>query len=504
MINVDSTIQAPVYLTAREACALLDIKRETLYAYTSRGLVRSLEASGSTREKRYLLEDIRRLKTRRDARSGHGPVAAAALDWGEPVLDSRITCITPRGPRYRGYLATDLADAGHGFEAVAALLSTGALPAVGERTGTSPQERLFGRASPTTDRPPRTELRDGSTAPLARAIALTSALASRGAPALAGSPRDFIRAGRALAAMPAFLGPPHARRRAARGDEGGVGGRGRAIARAFGHSDEASARAVDAALILAADHELNVSAFTARVVASSGAELLLVLLAAMTSLAGPLHGNVAVRLASMLAEARAGGTRRLGRFVQGWLARGEPLPGFGHPLYPDDQAPFGDPRAAYLLARLTRPSTAGGAPFSLLSAGGSPARSSARPSARPPRDHPLATLLALIEAVQGESGQRPTLDVGLFAVALGLGSTTPAATAAGLFLVGRSAGWVAHAEEQRTTGSLLRPRARYVGEPAREVTAGGQVVKLTNQHRSAHPALAGPSVTRRNEPSRST
>jgi citrate synthase len=458
LINVDSTIHPTVYLDAKEACALLGIKRETLYAYTSRGLVRALEAAGPTREKRYLLEDLRRLKTRRDARSGHGPVAAAALDWGEPVLDSRITAITPEGPRYRGYLATALAAAGHSFEDVARLLATGALAPADETNGTSPHERLFG---PLTAGPSASlERRETTTAPLPRAIATFATLALEGVAAPAGSPRDYLRAGAALSTLPGLLAPRRRRGTSPRLSE--HDSRAAAIARAFGHTDQASVRLVDAALILAADHELNVSAFAARTVASSGVELLLVLLAAMTALAGPRHGTVSARLGALLREARAVSPRRLGRFVQERLARGEALPGFGHPLYPDDRAPFGDPRGRFLWERVLDETDP---PFRTGARGRGPARTRARVA----DDGPLATLQGLVTAVRDESGQHPTLDVGLFAIALGLGSATPAATAAGLFLVGRSAGWIAHAEEQRAAGFLLRPRARYVGEPARDV-----------------------------------
>ena len=77
----------------------------------------------SGRPRLYALGDLERLRVRRDARTGHGPVAAAALRWGEPVLDSAITAITPRGPAYRGHLAVELAEQGTRFENVAELLN---------------------------------------------------------------------------------------------------------------------------------------------------------------------------------------------------------------------------------------------------------------------------------------------------------------------------------------------------------------------------------------------
>jgi len=97
-----------------------------LYAYVSRGQVRSVPGEQG-RPRLYAFADLERLRVRRDARAGHGAVAAGALRWGEPVLDSAITAITARGPAYRGKLAVDLAGATP-FENVAELLWAGYLP----------------------------------------------------------------------------------------------------------------------------------------------------------------------------------------------------------------------------------------------------------------------------------------------------------------------------------------------------------------------------------------
>src|SRR5271169_6658237 len=83
------------FLTASEASARLGVSVPTLYAYVSRGMIRSEPGSG--RERRYPAEDIERLIKRRE-----GDSAGAALDWGAPVLDSAITAIDPEGPCYRG------------------------------------------------------------------------------------------------------------------------------------------------------------------------------------------------------------------------------------------------------------------------------------------------------------------------------------------------------------------------------------------------------------------
>src|SRR6185503_6347410 len=96
------------YVSSRDALRILDVKPQTLYSYVSRGLIRRRVKPGH-RTSYYNREDINRLKSRSVARSGHGPAAASAMYWGEPVLETAITEITPDGPRYRERLAMDLA-----------------------------------------------------------------------------------------------------------------------------------------------------------------------------------------------------------------------------------------------------------------------------------------------------------------------------------------------------------------------------------------------------------
>ena len=83
-------------MDAREAARILGVKVATLYSYASRHWVRSFP-SGRHREKRYLRDDLERLRHRADARLGHEAVAAGALRWGEPVLSSALTEIRPGG-----------------------------------------------------------------------------------------------------------------------------------------------------------------------------------------------------------------------------------------------------------------------------------------------------------------------------------------------------------------------------------------------------------------------
>src|SRR5450432_3342666 len=115
------------WLSSHEASARLGVKLTTLYAYASRGLITSSPGDGR-RGRLYASGDVERLRARHVARSGHGPVAASALRFGEPVLETRISQVTTGGPRYRGYWATELCRSEVSFERVAELLWTGVLP----------------------------------------------------------------------------------------------------------------------------------------------------------------------------------------------------------------------------------------------------------------------------------------------------------------------------------------------------------------------------------------
>ncbi len=400
------------WVGAAQALEILGIKRKTLYAYVSRGLVRSVP-SPDGRTRRYAREDLLRLRSRRESRSGHGPVAAAALRWGEPVLESAITEIRADGPWFRGRAAVALAAEGVAFEAVARLLWTG------EHAGTAEAWHAPARLPPMSV--PR------GSAPLDAMLATVSALGLRDPHRFLHTPAaELARAGtiiRALAAA-AALG-----RRAERVVPA-LRARGVAssLALALGaRTDRASLSAIERALVVSADHELNASTFAARVAASAGADLYACILAALATLTGPRHGGASDRVEALLAE--VGEPRRAREVVLARLRRGEAIPGFGHPLYAR-----GDPRTTVLLEAAR-----------------------ALPARRRDRG---AALAAVIDAMAGV-GEAPNVDVGLVAVVAALG--LPPGSAVALFAVGRLAGTVAHVLEQRQHDFVLRPRARYVG-----------------------------------------
>jgi citrate synthase len=409
---------------AREAAELLEVKPATLYAYVSRGLLASVPgAHGPSRL--YARSDVDRLRARHLARRGHAAVAAGALRFGEPVLESALTGIDERGPRYRGHVAVELAREGASFEAVAELLWSGELPSNVEALSLH-----AARASTKDARAVAARLRSLARF-VTRGTAPISALAlALGALALGDSSRfdappgvEHARARRlvrVLAAAPALAFEPRRLGAALAADS--VAG---ALALALGARDTPrTRRLLDRALVVIADHELNPSSFAARVAASTGADLYACLGAALGALSGPEHGGATARVEALVAE--TGRPERAPVVIEERARRGDALPGFGHPLYPK-----GDPRASSLLAP-------------------SPSRHTAE-----------RTLAALVEQMQVSGREPPNVDLGLVSAALALG--LPAGAAAAIFAVGRAAGWIAHVFEQRAAGFVLRPRARYTG-----------------------------------------
>jgi len=404
-------------LSARDAARLLGVRLETLYAYVSRGFVRSVPDARKGR-RLYFREDLDRLRARHQAHGGHAAVAAGALRWGEPVLDSALTDIAATGPRYRGIDAVSLAEGGTPFEAVAELLWTGATPA--QRISWS--EPRWGAELSRLARVLPKDARPLESLAVALPVLAISDTGRHGASA----PAQLGRARRLVRGLAAAMALPGHRERL----EGAL--RAETVARsiliALGQRPRRqSERAIDRALVLCADHELNPSAFAARVAASTGADLYACVGAALATLSGPLHGGACDRVEVLVAE--AGPPARAASALDERLRRGDAVAGFGHLLYPR-----GDPRARLLLQTAQ----------SLGS-----------------RSRELRTLLAIVEAMNGRGREAATLDTGLVAVASALG--LPRGSAVGLFAVGRACGWIAHALEQQAAGVLLRPRARYVG-----------------------------------------
>ncbi len=409
---IDDPTIAAEWLSAGEAARVLGVKRETLYAYASRGKIATQPGEG--RRQRYRRADVVRLVALRDARAGHGAVAAGALRWGEPVLDSAVTEIRPEGHRYRGQPALALAQT-HSFEAVAELLWGGdgrrpwpaaSLPLAPGRLASllshdaRPVDAIaMGLPAMATWDPMRLHAGEDATLRVARLL-IRRMIACAALPCGAELAKQSLREPGAARALVVALGA---------------------------QPTPDAAAAVERALILCADHELNPSSFAARVAASAGSDVYACVGAALATLVGPHHGGMPERVEALLAE--IGRPERAARVVAERLRRGDEVPGFGHTLYPR-----GDPRTAPLLEAARRLA---------------------------PRSRVVRSVDALVDAMQLAGAPRPTLDVGLVALsgALQLGPGAPVT----VFAIGRTAGWIAHVLEQRQAGFLLRPRARYVG-----------------------------------------
>jgi citrate synthase len=199
-----------------------------------------------------------------------------------------------------------------------------------------------------------------------------------------------------------------------------------------GEADPRHVKAIDAYWISAAEHGMNASTFTARVVASTGADVAAALSAAVGALSGPLHGGAPSRVLQMLDDVERTGDAE--RYVKDALDRGDRLMGFGHRVYRAE-----DPRAR-VLRRTAREI---GAPR-LEAAERLEEAALAELSARRP-DRVLATNVEFWSAVVLDFANVPP---NLF---------TP------LFSCARVGGWAAHILEQKREGRLIRPTARYVG-----------------------------------------
>lgn len=309
----------PAFLTAREAAAELSVSLATLYAYVSRGLVRS-EPVGEGRARRYRADDIRALRDRRRTAG----VAQASAEAAIPVLDTAIATITDAGPIYRGVPVVALAEAATVEQAATLLWDA-------RRSDPFADDNL-----PVLDQAMTAILAaTGQAKPLPRAIAVL-ALGSdadprahnRSAEGRAATGARVLRlvAAAILDRAPSAL-PIH-----------------RQVAQAWAPDRPEAADLLRRALVLLADHELNASTWTARSAASTGISLYDAAIAGLAALKGPRHGGAGPLAARLLAEL-AGAD--IAAAVADTVALGEPIPGFGHTVYRD-----GDPRADVLLRAL--------------------------------------------------------------------------------------------------------------------------------------------------------
>src|ERR1700731_4380070 len=306
---------AALYLSAREASAELAISPATLYAYVSRGLIRS-EPSSDSRSHRYRAEDIRGLKERRTP--SPEPRGLRSFDADLPVMDSAIATITEDGPIYRGVNCIDLAEKDT-LEHAATLLwdVTGVDPFAEDNCPhVSDEMRAVIEAA-------------RHAAPIDRAIAVPRAFsrAADGRAMVGGRILRLVVAtmlNRGSSAKPLHL----------------------QIAKAWAPDNKHAADLIRRALVLLAEHELNASAFTVRCAASTGLNLYDEMIAGLGALRGPKHGGAGL-LAAQFVKALV--DRDVAPIIRERVALGERFAGFGHGVYK-----HGDPRARSLLEALAR------------------------------------------------------------------------------------------------------------------------------------------------------
>jgi citrate synthase len=398
------------YMSAREAVAELEISLTTLYAYVSRGAIRSEAVSGSRRVRAYLAEDIQRLKERKEMRQHPEQVVSKAISWGEPIIDSALILVRDDRVYYRGRDAVKLAESWK-IEQVAALLWGFA-----ESENARRVEQFF-----TEERPQPVLLQKLATfretldlshlslleqfqmvLPLLGAEDLRAYHPSQEAARAAGV--------RLLWLFTCFLAratTPQATL-------------AETLQQAWTPHDAQATQLLNAALILNADNELSSSAFTARCIASTGATLY----GSITGALAAFQGGQIFRFVSSIGQ-----PQQIKQILVERLKQGEDIPGFKHPLFP-----AGDSRAVMLLKLLHV-------------------------------QYPEASGTRLIETMVAEVehllGIHPRIELAYTALALNLNLTNEQFQA--FFALARCIGWIGHALEQARSQQEIRPRARYTG-----------------------------------------
>ena len=414
------------FLTAAQAAQQLGVKPATLYAYVSRGIMRRDRAVDG-RSSLFDAREVERLARRGRPRR---PVGVADI-----TVESAITEIAGDRLRYRGLDVIRLA-ASRTFEDVAELLWTGELPATRPgRRAAQPPGPVPWRATPAAlaaGRGAQTALPAG-TLPLERLQVIVPAMAATDPLRLQLDPAAVIAAGRSIIAGLVDCLPPAGQPSAAPDSDDPISDypiADRLWSRLCDRrASPALRRALSAALVLLADHELAASTLAARAAASVRADPYAVVETGMGAVSGALHGGASLGAEALLAA--ASGPADVPRVVGELLRRGEKVPGFGHFVYR-----AGDPRAVLLLDLVRRAA---------------------------PKSRALAVAEAVLAEVRHKSLPEPNVDFAIATLVQVAGMLRGSGET--VFAVARTAGWIAHALEAYAGPGPLRPRAVYTGRP---------------------------------------
>ncbi|MEV0967074.1 citrate synthase 2 [Microtetraspora glauca] len=205
-----------------------------------------------------------------------------------------------------------------------------------------------------------------------------------------------------------------------------------------GEPDPKHVKAIDAYWTSAAEHGMNASTFTARVIASTGADVAAALSGAVGAMSGPLHGGAPARVLHMIEGVEQVGDAK--KYVQAELDKGQRLMGFGHRVYRAE-----DPRARVL-------------------------RRTAKELDAPRYEVAAALETAALEELHARKPDRVlATNVEYWAAVILDFAQVPAHMFTSMFTCARTAGWAAHILEQKRTGRLVRPSANYVGPAQRSI-----------------------------------
>ena len=206
-----------------------------------------------------------------------------------------------------------------------------------------------------------------------------------------------------------------------------------------GEADPQHVKAIDAYWSSAAEHGMNASTFTARVITSTGADVAAAFSGAIGAMSGPLHGGAPSRVLGMIRDVEESGDAAA--YVKGLLDKGERLMGFGHRVYRAE-----DPRAR-VLRRTAKELDA-------------------------PRYEVAEALekAALAELKERRPDRVLETNVEFWAAIVLDFAEVPSHMFTSMFTCARTGGWSAHILEQKRTGRLIRPSAVYTGPPARKAS----------------------------------
>lgn len=411
-------------MTRSQVLEMLNIKQGTLYAYASRGIIRTAPHPDGRRSL-YFRTDVERMRSRKRGRPPQSAAAESTMHWGAPVVASAITQITAGGPIYRNRCAVEMARSGVSFESVAQLLFTGTwqdnfaawssietpqdvqrlLHAYRQRIRSNDIGNLLGMVTMALGMHERgaTEISDGTSVTAARLLIQTMA----GCLGLL-QPKVRFAARRPSEALATFI------LRASRIE-----------------TSPPALRALNGAMIVLADNELAPATFAARIAASTNADLFNCVAAAIGSHVGFSTGTATQKVETALLQSTC--TRDLVQRMPLVREYGASLFGFNHPMYPD-----GDPRADVILEQV---------------------------ASLPMLDTATSNTLEFLAKVRVELRAHPGVAIAMVTLTRALGMPDGSATA--IWILSRTSGWIAHILEQRTQAFLLRPRAKFAGNPVR-------------------------------------